>query len=99
MTQDITNTNGRISRQVHSITRRQFLNSIGIVSGGLVLGGIAVGNEGPFANIALTGNEQSKGPAFNLFVHIAENSQVTILCHRSEMGQGILIRVFCICSF
>ena len=89
MTQDIINTNGRISRQVQSITRRQFLNSIGIVSGGLVLGGIAVGNEGPFANIALTGNEQSKGPAFNLFVHIAENSQVTILCHRSEMGQGI----------
>jgi len=81
--------NARSQLEIQSITRRQFLNSIGIVSGGLLLGGTVIGNEDPFADVMLKGSAQSKGLAFNLFVHIADNSQVTIMCHRSEMGQGI----------
>ena len=32
---------------------------------------------------------QAKGLKANVFVHVAPDGQVTIVCHRSEMGQGV----------
>jgi isoquinoline 1-oxidoreductase subunit beta len=61
------------------VTRRSFL--IGL---NLSLGGLAIGVR-PAAAVTPAKNEL--GP--NVFLHIAGDGQVTIVCHRSEMGQGI----------
>ncbi len=62
------------------VTRRSFL-----VGSGLSIGGLALGlAPGLFADAA---HAADFGP--NALVHLAADGQVTIVCHRSEMGQGI----------
>lgn len=54
----------------------------------LAIGGFAIG----LSSTSLAG-EPSSGPAATLqpnpFIHIAKDGSVTIVCHRSEMGQGV----------
>jgi isoquinoline 1-oxidoreductase beta subunit len=60
------------------VLRRSFLVGAGLVAGGLALG------ISPETAIAA-----ADGLRPNLFVHVAPDGKVTIVCHRSEMGQGI----------
>src|SRR5690349_8601298 len=59
--------------------RRPFLAGLGLAASGLGLEasdvGAAVDATSPFSP--------------NVFVHIAASGEVTLVCHRSEMGQGV----------
>lgn len=67
---------------MHNISRRGFLKTLGIAGSGLVLG-VTLPSFSP-AYAAESGNGE-----MNLFVSIDESGEVNIICHRSEMGQGI----------
>lgn len=66
---------------IRTISRREFLRLTGVSSTGLVMG-ICL------PNIAAAATNT---PVFspNLFIHIPEQGPIGIVCHRSEMGQGI----------
>jgi len=66
---------------IKKINRRQFLQGTGLASGTLVLGI-------QFAP-ALAETTKSFNFAPDLFVAMDETGQVTIISHRSEMGQGV----------
>jgi isoquinoline 1-oxidoreductase subunit beta len=67
------------------ISRRSFIAVLGGAVGGLALG-VRFGGEG---NEALAETLPASGFSPNVFVHIAPDGVVSIVCHRSEMGQGI----------
>jgi isoquinoline 1-oxidoreductase beta subunit len=80
------------------IGRRTFVAGLGLAFGGLALGvfpddahGIEPsGRAGPGPSPA--SQEQalgSDGLSPNVLVHVAPDGAVTIICHRSEMGQGV----------
>ncbi len=64
-------------------TRREFLKSSAVISGGLVIG-VSL----PVRQLAYAAGEPS---AINAWVRIAPDNTVTILCARSEMGQGVVM--------
>jgi isoquinoline 1-oxidoreductase subunit beta len=75
------------------LARRSFLRGLNTAASGLVLGYCL-----PAAAQTKPTNEPGPKPAAeakaaglnpNLFVHVAPDGAVTIVCHRSEMGQGI----------
>ncbi|MEM7139175.1 MAG: molybdopterin cofactor-binding domain-containing protein [Myxococcota bacterium] len=74
---------------VENVSRRRFLIGTGI-AGGLVLGVWFYGSRGERAPAAVVPSGTSR-PAFepNVFVGIAPDGTVTIVCHRSEMGQQV----------
>jgi isoquinoline 1-oxidoreductase subunit beta len=74
------------------IPRRAFLTGLGLAAGGLALGIF------PNAAAAPTANASAPNPNHTLpedglrpssFVHIAPDGTVSIVCKRSEMGQGV----------
>ena len=77
------------------IPRRAFLQGLNLALGGLALGYCSPAEaqdkpptpKPPIASQA----EEAKAPGLNpnVFVHVAPDGTVTIVCHRSEMGQGI----------
>jgi isoquinoline 1-oxidoreductase beta subunit len=80
------------------INRRELLAGLGLAVGGLALGvfpdsalGIEPsGRTGPGPSPA--SQEQALGTdglSPNVLVHVALDGEVTIICHRSEMGQGV----------
>ena len=74
-----------------AIPRRTFLVGLGLSTGTLVLGlGRALGATKPEAK-PVPRNPQLPAGGFapNAFVHVAPDGLVTIVSHRSEMGQGI----------
>jgi isoquinoline 1-oxidoreductase subunit beta len=74
--------------------RRAFLASLGLAAGTLALGFAAPSMCAPLRDV-LRGAPKPQlptgdgGVSPNLFVHIAPDGSVTIVCHRSEMGQGV----------
>jgi isoquinoline 1-oxidoreductase beta subunit len=80
------------------VRRRSFLVGLGLSTGGLALGlwsdpALAdepSGQQGPKPP-AGSQAEENRLPGLNPnpFVHVAGNGTVTIVCHRSEMGQGV----------
>ena len=60
-------------------SRRDFLKTSALASGGLLMG------------VALPGNLLAAGTVHtpNAWVHIADDNTITLLCARSEMGQGV----------
>lgn len=72
------------------LLRRSFLQGLGLAVGGLALGitsdAEAAGKTVKPPTVA-AGAEP--GLHANVFVHIAPDGLVTIVCHRSEMGQGV----------
>ena len=65
------------------LNRREFLRRTGLASGGLAFAVTLQGGGRPaFA-------ETATGFAPNLFVNLGADGTVEIVCHRSEMGQGI----------
>ncbi len=82
------------------VSRRGFIQGLGLSSAGLWLGVYAFGAQP--ATTEPTGEmgpkpdpksplEESKSAGLNpnVFIHIGPDGTVTIVCHRSEMGQGI----------
>ncbi|APR82131.1 Isoquinoline 1-oxidoreductase beta subunit protein [Minicystis rosea] len=66
------------------IPRRAFLASFGLGAAAL-----AVGLAPTEAEAALTPLPNDGGLSPSVFIHVAPSGLVTIVCHRSEMGQGI----------
>lgn len=64
--------------------RRPFLAGLGLAAGGLAVEGLGLEAGDAFA---ATPGSPSFSP--NVFVHIAPDGEVTLVCHRSEMGQGV----------
>lgn len=60
------------------IVRRSFLAGMGVVASGLALGSFRVAKA-----------DVGEGLRPNIFVHVAPDGTVTIVCARSEMGQGV----------
>ncbi|WP_394850306.1 molybdopterin-dependent oxidoreductase [Pendulispora brunnea] len=73
-----------MSSQSIVIPRRSFLAGLGLSVGTLALG---LGLEPAYAQAATTAPVAGLTP--NVFLHLAPDGTVTVLCHRSEMGQGI----------
>lgn len=71
--------------EARHVTRRSFLLGLNLSLGGLALGFF------PGAALALENSVQRIRSTFdpNVFIHVSESGEVTIVCHRSEMGQGI----------
>ena len=76
---------GRAGPLSIEVTRRGFLAGLGAASAGLALGWRPLGSGG-------TGDAEAATAAVfapNPFIQIGADGVVTIVCHRSEMGQGI----------
>ncbi|MDB4962662.1 MAG: Isoquinoline 1-oxidoreductase beta subunit [Myxococcales bacterium] len=80
------------------VTRRAFLVGLNLSLGGLALGvypRLATADEpsgraGPAPQPASEAHEDAtKGLDPNVLVHIGDDGHTTIVCHRSEMGQGV----------
>ncbi|WP_224250110.1 xanthine dehydrogenase family protein molybdopterin-binding subunit [Hyalangium gracile] len=84
------------------IARRSFLAGLNLSVGGLALGFFSTDSEAQKATNEPSGSASPKpktsspeveksapGLNPNVFVHVAPDGLVTIVCHRSEMGQGI----------
>jgi isoquinoline 1-oxidoreductase beta subunit len=69
-------------KAIENVSRRGFLKVAGIASGSFVLG-MNIPLVQAKASLKLAAHE------LNFFVSIANDSTVTLVCHRSEMGQGI----------
>jgi isoquinoline 1-oxidoreductase beta subunit len=70
------------------ISRRSLLEGLGLAAGGLVLEIVLP----PYARAALppeASPASGEGLRANVFVHVAPDGIVTIVCARSEMGQGV----------
>ncbi|NMO16585.1 xanthine dehydrogenase family protein molybdopterin-binding subunit [Pyxidicoccus fallax] len=87
-----------MKQRLQLISRRSFLEGMNLAVGGLTLGlfsADALANEpsgrmGPKPKTSSEAEERSApGLNPNAFVHVAPDGTVTIVCHRSEMGQGI----------
>ncbi|MCM2679718.1 xanthine dehydrogenase family protein molybdopterin-binding subunit [Echinimonas agarilytica] len=73
----------KLSSPVENVSRRRFLKALGVTSGGFVLGGVVPLSAPAWADESAAANQ------LNLFISINTNNQVDIVCHRSEMGQGV----------
>jgi isoquinoline 1-oxidoreductase beta subunit len=71
------------------LPRRDFLAGLGLAAGGLVLGAVARAAPAPVARKPEPKSEATADARADLFVHVAPDGTVKIVCHRSEMGQGI----------
>src|SRR6476659_1710025 len=81
-----------INERVSNVSRRGVLKGI-VAAGGLVLAARIMPVGRPFAQTA-TAYGAAAMPhgtvnAPNVFISIAKDGMVTIVCHRSEMGQGV----------
>ncbi len=83
--------------QVNIVSRRQFLKSTGMVGGAFILGGALPGcsEKAVESGAADVAKAAAKNVISELgyFVSIASDGAVNIICHRMEMGQGILTSV------
>ncbi|WP_346837099.1 molybdopterin cofactor-binding domain-containing protein [Microbulbifer sp. SAOS-129_SWC] len=70
-------------QNIENVSRRRFLQLTGLTAGGLVLGAGLSAARPAWASAA------DKAAPLNLFVSIRADDTVAIVCHRSEMGQGI----------
>jgi isoquinoline 1-oxidoreductase beta subunit len=81
--------------QVKNLNRREFMALTGRTGGVLMLGS-ALGSLGVTAiasAMPVADNTDGFGQQLGTFVTIKEDGSVDIICHRAEMGQGILTSV------
>jgi len=71
----------RVNSEIFAVSRRDFLKASGLLTGGLVLGVSFFSCDDKGKKIATV--------APNVYLTIASDGKVTIIAHRSEMGQGI----------
>ncbi|QSQ24793.1 xanthine dehydrogenase family protein molybdopterin-binding subunit [Pyxidicoccus parkwayensis] len=86
-----------MTQRLQKISRRSFLEGLNLAVGGLALG-LFSADALAAEPAARKGGKKSGSPAIadgtpgltpNAFVHVAPDGRVSIVCHRSEMGQGI----------
>ena len=73
-------------------SRRQFIQTSVVATGGLFGSGLIVGcamMPGKSASAALSPSTSAPGSMPNAFVKIGTDNTVTIICARAEMGQGV----------
>ena len=73
--------------ELRRVSRREFLKRTGQAGGGLIFAltfTAACGRQGPVPGVA-----EAESVAPNVYVNIRNDGIVEIICHRSEMGQGI----------
>ena len=68
------------------LLRRSFLAGLGLAVGGLALG---ITSDAEAAQPPAVAVGEGPGLHADVFVHIAPDGLVSIVCHRSEMGQGV----------
>jgi isoquinoline 1-oxidoreductase beta subunit len=68
--------------------RRPFLAGLGSCTGGLALEASLGGSAALAANAGAAGMSPNTFSP-NVFIHVAPDGWVTLVCHRSEMGQGV----------
>ncbi len=75
--------------RLSKLNRRDFLKMTGLGTAGLALQTTV--SQAAYGALALSTQQAAASQALslNIFVHIAVNNRVTIMAHRSEMGQGI----------
>jgi len=71
-------------KNLNKIKRREFIKVIGLSGGGLFLASYV-----PFQNVLAKPNDDPKIFTPSVFLKIDSNGVVTIIVHRSEMGQGV----------
>jgi len=71
-------------RSIENVSRRGFLKIAGLSSSAFVLGMSL-----PLTTAQAKSSTAALSHELNFFVSIASDSMVTLVCHRSEMGQGI----------
>jgi len=69
---------------ISTLSRRNFLKTAGVATGGLVLTVALPGNA-----LAEKGIIKDANTTLNAFIHLSDNGDTTIYCGRCEMGQGI----------
>lgn len=74
-------------KQTTQVSRREFLKSGALVTGGLLIGVVLPGGRGAAMASAMAGAPTVSAP--NAWVHIGDDNSITILSARSEMGQGV----------
>lgn len=70
---------------IKSVSRRDFLRYTSVAGGALVLGTLLPSITPAWAS----SNVENTANTLNLFVSIDNDGTVNIVCHRSEMGQGV----------
>ncbi|ABG41026.1 Twin-arginine translocation pathway signal [Paraglaciecola sp. T6c] len=70
---------------IKSVSRRDFLRYTSVAGGALVLGTLLPSITPAWAS----SNVENTANTLNLFVSIDNDGNVKIVCHRSEMGQGV----------
>ncbi|MGY0642988.1 MAG: molybdopterin cofactor-binding domain-containing protein [Paraglaciecola chathamensis] len=73
------------NNDIKSLSRRDFLRYTSVAGGAFVLGTILPGVSPVWA----ASETDDSSNTLNLFVSIDNNGTVNIVCHRSEMGQGV----------
>ncbi|WP_440876036.1 molybdopterin cofactor-binding domain-containing protein [Thalassotalea sp. PLHSN55] len=73
----------QVLASIENISRRSFLKGLGIASGSFVLASTL-----PVGNLAKAHTSKDLNE-LNIFISIHENNHIDIICHRSEMGQGV----------
>ena len=71
---------------IENLSRRGFLKSVGVSGGVLVVGTAIPSMSFAYSESGTAGNVEHQ---LSVFVSIAEDGIVTLVNHRSEMGQGI----------
>jgi isoquinoline 1-oxidoreductase beta subunit len=71
---------------IQNVSRRTFLTALGIGGGGLVLG-LSIKGVPSLGLVSGTGSPAAFSP--NVFLSIDASGLVSVIAHRSEMGQGI----------
>ena len=71
----------RVNSEIFTVSRRDFLKASGLLTGGLVLGVSFFSCDDKGKKVATV--------APNVYLTIGSDGKVTIVAHRSEMGQGI----------
>ncbi len=69
------------------LVRRTFLSAVNLSVVGLAVGWFADDAEAAEAGKPRVSKEEGLEP--NVFIHVATSGEVSLVCHRSEMGQGI----------
>lgn len=78
--------------QIKNLSRREFLALTGRAGGALMLGStLGIGSLASAKSVA--DKTDGLGNTLGAFVTIKDDGQVEIICHRTEMGQGILTSV------
>ncbi|SES80715.1 xanthine dehydrogenase family protein molybdopterin-binding subunit [Thalassotalea agarivorans] len=73
-------------KTIENVSRRSFLKRVGASSSALVLG-VQLPSLGMLPKALAATNKSVFAP--NVYVQVTEDNKVQVICHRSEMGQGI----------